>query len=234
MWPQDLEVFLADSSPRPHAAASALLADECNITKVHRRIFYELLRTPGFGQAEQENEDDSEGDDGDDQTEDEGGDESAAEDNEGAEGAKGEGNGEGGNEEMDEDEDNRPSNPDKGDPPLSNDDLVRLVTTREKLTSAWIKVAAQWTCAGACEPTKKGEGHCVSQGSHRRWLTDVIESGTLSLGLTDPITAIGELIKLRSSRYNTECLRKHQGRWRKLRAVWWSKIDDWMGLAENE
>lgn len=49
MWPDKLDELYADTIP--HAAATVALARQCDIPRVYKRAYYELLRAPEFGQG---------------------------------------------------------------------------------------------------------------------------------------------------------------------------------------
>ncbi|KAI0059211.1 hypothetical protein BV25DRAFT_1157099 [Artomyces pyxidatus] len=50
MWPQELNALKDEETP--HAAETIVLAQTCDVPRVRKRAYYELLRTPMFGQEE--------------------------------------------------------------------------------------------------------------------------------------------------------------------------------------
>ncbi|KAI0322560.1 hypothetical protein OF83DRAFT_649106 [Amylostereum chailletii] len=57
MWSDKLDELYADTIP--HAAATVALAHQCDIPRVYKRAYYELLRTPEFGQGALEDNDEA-------------------------------------------------------------------------------------------------------------------------------------------------------------------------------
>lgn len=212
MWPRDLAAFRADPSPRPHAAESVLLANECNVPRVRRRAFYELLRTTAFGQlpssaapvqrpdaaavavatAPKENRIQA-----------------------GEQGAEVAG-----------------ANPDAV-PELSLEDVLMLVSTREKLAAAWLDTVLQYRCVPQCPFYRRQPLGCeIVRETIAHWSEDVFASGLFANGLVDPVLGVGRLITLPSrARYNEVCIAKNKERWAKVQQQWWESIDEWMELG---
>ncbi|KAI0767856.1 hypothetical protein C8Q74DRAFT_984974 [Fomes fomentarius] len=50
MWPQDLAQLTAEPRSESHAVETILLAQQCDVPEVLKSAYFELLRTPNFGQ----------------------------------------------------------------------------------------------------------------------------------------------------------------------------------------
>lgn len=50
MWPQDLAQLTPEPRPESHAVETILLAQHCDVPEILKSAYFELLRTPNFGQ----------------------------------------------------------------------------------------------------------------------------------------------------------------------------------------
>jgi hypothetical protein len=180
-----------------------ILARQCNIPSVLGRAFYEVIRTPVFGQGNRagteyecessSDEDDDEDDDDDDENDDdENGLASEADEDKGGE-IDVDGVGDmlnnvvsaDGNE--DDESEINDSSVDNKDSTLSRDDICLLVDIRERLTNAWVLAVASAPRVVCRDPAD----NCDIPA--HLWVNLVHESGIFRENLYDPLNGLQKL-----------------------------------------
>lgn len=218
-----------------NAAETIVLARQYNVTKVLKRAFYELLRTAGFGQGVAH--------DGGEKSE-TGFEEGSDDDDEGR-GDEGDGDGEGeivksfddeadGSGDEDGGEDAVNGDDTNGDDHclLSRDDIRRLITAREHLTTAWVLAAATVPNYFKCTAVRSdGTTSCYCR-SPTTWSRVVHRSGIFEDNLYDPISGFRALMKVNWAGKGLagECIKVRLDAWAKQREKLWSNLDLWLEL----
>ena len=134
-----------------------------------------------------------------------------------------------------------------GNARLSHADIVRLISTREKLQKAWILLAAtppsptaypcmlqQTTPANAAYSTHEARERCASatQNAAALWMEWVLDSGLFENWMYDPVCGLERLSILdwESSGLCSACVMTRRQLWSRKREEIWESLDMWLGL----
>ncbi|KAH9908818.1 uncharacterized protein B0H18DRAFT_1111519, partial [Fomitopsis serialis] len=199
IWPSELgELDVSPTEEQQNfAKETLLLSRQCDVPAVRKRAYYELLRTPGFGQIFFAEEDDFVGDD--DLTSD------------------------------------TPST-------LRYADLLRLIGARERLESAWLKLACGPPTPSSipCELAKIPadnlnaeqkpalESCLAARGkSVEWWAQHVVQASLFEDGLLDPLTGLQDLIDVdwADVGFCGSCVGARRDMWAEEREKLWNKLD---------
>lgn len=130
---------------------------------------------------------------------------------------------------------------------LSHADLVRLITTREKLSLAWTLLvgtppsSASLPCMlqhttgpNALYSTNAARERCAAatRNSAAIWAEWVLDSGLFETWMYDPVCGLERLSVLdwESSGYCSSCVMSRRQLWSRKREEIWENLDVWLGL----
>lgn len=130
---------------------------------------------------------------------------------------------------------------------LSHADLVRLITTREKLQMAWTLLVGtapspaafpcmlqQTTSANTAYSTHSARERCLEacRNSAQIWAEWVLDSGLYENWMYDPICGLERLSVLdwENSGYCSACVMTRRQLWARKREEIWDNLDTWLGL----
>lgn len=134
-----------------------------------------------------------------------------------------------------------------GNARLSHADLVRLVTTREKLSMAWTLLVGSapspasfpcmlqhTTASNAAYSTNTARERCAAActNSAAIWAEWVLDSGLFENWMYDPICGLERLSILdwENSGYCSSCVMTRRQLWSRKREEIWENLDTWLGL----
>ncbi|GJE90615.1 hypothetical protein PsYK624_067590 [Phanerochaete sordida] len=131
---------------------------------------------------------------------------------------------------------------------LSHADLVRLVTTREKLQMAWTLLVGtapspaafpcmlqQTTDANTAYSTHSARERCeeACRNSAQIWAEWVLDSGLYESWMYDPVCGLERLSVLdwENSGFCSACVMTRRQLWARKREEIWENLDAWLGLG---
>ncbi|KAI0049922.1 hypothetical protein FA95DRAFT_1556238 [Auriscalpium vulgare] len=232
MWPRELAAVGEDSIP--YAAATLALARACDVPGVRKRAYYELLRTPGFGQR-------VEGDD-------------AGDDDDDVQLVGEDGNVVGAEQVPLSHADfvrllrarealnlawihAAASAPTEPKCPLLADDGERVTVKTEGKGKEKEKRAPSEssTSTQAAKRPNASSAACVAADSatvDARWTTSVVRAGMFEDYMVDPVLGLDQLIgvDIKKLGYCKDCAQARKKAWRKEKEKLWDDLDVWLKL----
>lgn len=120
---------------------------------------------------------------------------------------------------------------------LPSKDFCLLLETRCKLSAEWMSLTAIPSSSQCSRKNDSTKASCPSLSSGKAgWYKIVHESGLAQDFAYDPIHGLIALIRAdwKAERFCDECTKKWQDEWRETKKELWSKLDEWLHIAETE